>query len=85
MFIIQILFTYFFIIDFRFLLSLADTKCCLVIDDQLNVLPLSSHMSTITPVPPKSKVCQREIGEGGGREQRISHMHQAWDIAMLFL
>ena len=83
MFIIQILFTYYFIIDFRFLLSLADTKCCLVIDDQLNVLPLSSHMSTITPVPPKSKVCQRERlggGGGGGREQKISHMHQAWDM-----
>ena len=65
MFIIQILlFTYFFIIDFRFLLSLADTKCCLVIDDQLNVLPLSSHMSTITPVTPKSKVRRRERGRG---------------------
>uniref|UniRef100_A0A1X7UL77 RNA cytidine acetyltransferase n=1 Tax=Amphimedon queenslandica TaxID=400682 RepID=A0A1X7UL77_AMPQE len=39
----------------RFILSLADTKCCLVIDDQLNVIPLSSAMKTIEPLQHKSK------------------------------
>lgn len=34
----------------RFLLSLASCKRCLVVDDQLNVLPLSSHNLKIDPV-----------------------------------
>lgn len=38
----------------RFLLSLSSCKTCMVLDDQLNILPLSSHMLTIAPVPPKS-------------------------------
>lgn len=33
----------------RFLLSLASCKRCLVVDDQLNVLPLSSHNLKIEP------------------------------------
>ncbi|NWX58490.1 NAT10 acetyltransferase, partial [Promerops cafer] len=39
----------------RFILSLASCKTCLVIDDQLNILPISSHAANITPVPPKSQ------------------------------
>jgi N-acetyltransferase 10 len=39
----------------RFLLSLANCKHCLIIDDQLNILPLSSHASSIEPLPPKSQ------------------------------
>ncbi|CAL7945133.1 unnamed protein product [Xylocopa violacea] len=35
----------------RFLLSLASCKRCLVVDDQLNVLPLSSHNLKIESVP----------------------------------
>ncbi|GAB1865085.1 RNA cytidine acetyltransferase [Camponotus japonicus] len=34
----------------RFLLSLASCKRCLVVDDQLNVLPISSHNLRIEPV-----------------------------------
>ncbi|XP_066585777.1 RNA cytidine acetyltransferase [Prorops nasuta] len=34
----------------RFLLSLASCKRCLVVDDQLNILPLSSHNLNIEPV-----------------------------------
>ncbi|PBC33504.1 RNA cytidine acetyltransferase [Apis cerana] len=34
----------------RFLLSLASCKRCLVVDDQLNVLPLSSHNLKIEPI-----------------------------------
>ncbi|KAF0980690.1 hypothetical protein FDP41_013173 [Naegleria fowleri] len=34
----------------RFLLSLASCKQCLVVDDQLNILPISSHIKDIKPV-----------------------------------
>ncbi|CAH1104051.1 unnamed protein product [Psylliodes chrysocephalus] len=34
----------------RFLLSLASCKRCLVVDDQLSVLPISSHNLQVTPV-----------------------------------
>lgn len=40
----------------RFILSLASCKNCVVIDDQLNILPISSHMAEIKPVPPKTQV-----------------------------
>ena len=43
------------IID-RFLLSLASNPHCAVIDDQLNVLPISSHVLTIDPIPPTAEV-----------------------------
>eukprot|EP00066_Takifugu_rubripes_P016602 XP_011605868.1 PREDICTED: N-acetyltransferase 10 [Takifugu rubripes] len=39
----------------RFILSLASCKNCVVIDDQLNILPISSHMAEIKPVPPKTQ------------------------------
>ncbi|EHH22996.1 N-acetyltransferase 10 [Macaca mulatta] len=38
----------------RFLLSLASCKKCLVIDDQLNILPISSHVATIEALPPQT-------------------------------
>ena len=38
----------------RFILSLASNKMCLLIDDRLNILPLSSHAKNITEAPPKS-------------------------------
>lgn len=37
----------------RFLLSLASCKACVVMDDELNVLPISSHIRSITSVPVK--------------------------------
>lgn len=40
----------------RFLLSLASCKACIVMDDELNVLPISSHMKSITPVPVKEVI-----------------------------
>ncbi|XP_053283475.1 RNA cytidine acetyltransferase [Pleuronectes platessa] len=39
----------------RFILSLASCKNCVAIDDQLNILPISSHMANIHPVPPKTQ------------------------------
>ncbi|XP_057501011.1 RNA cytidine acetyltransferase 1 [Actinidia eriantha] len=35
----------------RFLLSFASCKACVVMDDELNILPISSHMKSIKPVP----------------------------------
>ncbi|KAL3613465.1 hypothetical protein CASFOL_042728 [Castilleja foliolosa] len=35
----------------RFLLSLASCKSCIVMDDELNILPISSHMKSITQIP----------------------------------
>ena len=40
----------------RFLLSLASCKKCMVLDDQLRILPISTESRSITPIPPKSKV-----------------------------
>jgi tRNA(Met) C34 N-acetyltransferase TmcA len=34
----------------RFLLSIASCKACVVMDDELNTLPISSHMKFIQPV-----------------------------------
>lgn len=34
----------------RFLLSLASCKACVVMDDELNILPISSHMRSIIPI-----------------------------------
>uniref|UniRef100_A0AAQ5ZNU7 RNA cytidine acetyltransferase n=1 Tax=Amphiprion ocellaris TaxID=80972 RepID=A0AAQ5ZNU7_AMPOC len=39
----------------RFILSLASCKNCVAIDDQLNILPISSHMANIKPIPPKTQ------------------------------
>lgn len=41
----------------RFLLSLASCKACVVMDDELNILPLSSHIRSITKVPAKEVIC----------------------------
>lgn len=34
----------------RFLLSIASCKACVVMDDELNILPISSHIRSIEPV-----------------------------------
>lgn len=36
----------------RFILSLADCHACLFMDDELNILPLSSHVRLLQPVAP---------------------------------
>ncbi|KAK4430637.1 RNA cytidine acetyltransferase 1 [Sesamum alatum] len=40
----------------RFLLSLASCKACIVMDDELNILPISSHMKLITQLPVREDV-----------------------------
>lgn len=37
----------------RFLLSIASNRACVVMDDELNILPISSHMKSIAPVQPR--------------------------------
>lgn len=37
----------------RFLLSLASCKACVLMDDEMNILPISSHIRSITPVAVK--------------------------------
>ncbi|CAL1380077.1 unnamed protein product [Linum trigynum] len=37
----------------RFLLSISSCKACVVMDDELNILPISSHIRAITPAPAK--------------------------------
>ncbi|XP_034273235.1 RNA cytidine acetyltransferase [Pantherophis guttatus] len=39
----------------RFILSLASCKTCVVVDDQLNILPISSHAANISALPPRSQ------------------------------
>ncbi|XP_045614608.2 RNA cytidine acetyltransferase isoform X1 [Procambarus clarkii] len=38
----------------RFILSLASCPTCIVMDDQLRILPVSSHLRDLQPVPPVS-------------------------------
>ncbi|KAJ4840707.1 hypothetical protein Tsubulata_018896 [Turnera subulata] len=48
----------------RFLLSIASCKACVVMDDELNILPISSHIRSITPVS------VREDSEGLSEAER---------------
>jgi hypothetical protein len=43
-------------LSLRFILSLASCKKCLVIDDQLDILPISSHVASIEALPPQAPV-----------------------------
>ena len=54
----------------RFILSLASCASCLVVDDELNVLPISSHIKGIRPVRKGEGEDEDEaMAEGpGGRE-----------------
>ncbi|KAL2342979.1 hypothetical protein Fmac_004264 [Flemingia macrophylla] len=47
----------------RFLLSLASCKACVVMDDELNILPISSHIRSITPVSVKEESDQLSKAE----------------------
>jgi len=47
----------------RFILSLASCRACLVLDDELNVLPISSHIHAIRPVAREGSA-NSEAGSG---------------------
>ncbi|CAM9344724.1 unnamed protein product [Phaeothamnion confervicola] len=55
----------------RFMLTLGDCRSCLICDDELNVLPLSSHAKVIAPLPPAAAVAggsDDDDGEGASTE-----------------
>ena len=54
----------------RFILSLADCRQCLVVDDELNILPISTHVKTITPVV----LAAPSDGGDGGEEEKYSEV-----------
>ncbi|GMR53705.1 hypothetical protein PMAYCL1PPCAC_23900 [Pristionchus mayeri] len=49
----------------RFILSLGDCKACAVLDEQLNVLPISSHMAKLEkePIPSLDNESAKELSE----------------------
>ncbi|EOD28649.1 hypothetical protein EMIHUDRAFT_314847 [Emiliania huxleyi CCMP1516] len=47
----------------RFILSLASCRSCLVLDDELNILPISSHAAAITPVSKGLRELKRSLRE----------------------
>nr|CAI5852038.1 unnamed protein product [Callosobruchus analis] len=53
----------------RFLLSLASCKRCLVVDDQLSVLPISSHNLQVTPVENIQELSENEVELNDLKEQ----------------
>ncbi|XP_069821292.1 RNA cytidine acetyltransferase isoform X2 [Dendropsophus ebraccatus] len=56
----------------RFILSLASCKNCMVIDDQLNILPISSHIANIKPLPPKTQDAELTPEEQELQEVKVS-------------
>lgn len=56
----------------RFILSLASCKNCVAIDDRLNILPISSHMTNIKALPPKTQ----EDGPSP-REQELKELKES--------
>ncbi|KAJ6918943.1 RNA cytidine acetyltransferase 1-like isoform X1 [Populus alba x Populus x berolinensis] len=66
----------------RFLLSLASCKACVVMDDELNILPISSHIRSIAPVPVKEDsegLSEAERGLKNLKEQ----LHQDFPVGPL--
>nr|CAH7719156.1 unnamed protein product [Callosobruchus chinensis] len=53
----------------RFLLSLASCKRCLVVDDQLSVLPISSHNLQVTPVENVQELSENVVELNDLKEQ----------------
>ena len=51
----------------RFILSLANCPSCIFMDDELNILPLSTHVRTLAPVPPGTEA---DPDGSGGAELR---------------
>ncbi|CEG39118.1 n-acetyltransferase 10 [Plasmopara halstedii] len=56
----------------RFILSLASCERCVVLDDELNVLPISKHTRKIEPLPPRDSSKELTKDELELRELQIS-------------
>jgi len=55
----------------RFLLSLADCRAALVLDDELNVLPLSKHAAAIMPLPAVTEAARPDAEEDEGADKEL--------------
>ena len=51
------------------MLSLASNPACLLMDDELNILPTSSHVSKIQPIPLTEDGLPDVPGAGGSRAE----------------
>lgn len=47
----------------RFLLSLSKNKNCIVMDDELNILPISDHINEIKPIDEKTIINKKAMEE----------------------
>jgi len=47
----------------RFLLSLSKNMNCIVMDDELNILPISEHINSIEPVDPNTVINKKAVEE----------------------
>ncbi|XP_044125750.1 LOW QUALITY PROTEIN: RNA cytidine acetyltransferase [Bufo gargarizans] len=56
----------------RFILSMASCKNCMMIDDQLNILPISSQIANLKPLPPKSQDTELTPEEQELQEVKLS-------------
>lgn len=55
----------------RFLLSLTDCKSALVVDDELNILPLSKHAASIVPIAPVAESAAAAASSSAGGEDAL--------------
>lgn len=62
----------------RFILSLGGCDACLVIDDELNVLPISQGKE-VQPLPPPSDEDDDDDGEGGSRSENQRKLDELKD------
>ena len=46
------------------ILSLASNSSCLLVDDELNILPTSSHVKSIEPLPADAEGSSDSSGKG---------------------
>jgi N-acetyltransferase 10 len=53
----------------RLVLSLASNTACLLMDDELNILPTSSHVARIAPLPLTEDGLPDVPGAGGSRAE----------------
>lgn len=67
----------------RFLLSLGSCRACLVVDDELNVLPLSSHTLEIQPVPPATDAAASDPPELVALKQSLADAQPAGALVAL--
>ena len=64
----------------RFILSLSSLQQCLVVDDQLNILPVSSQTLEIKPLPPQTSTLTKEQIELNELKESLQDTQPAFSI-----